>query len=1848
MGITRKSRLVDDELQYPSLFPFYFGQMPKSEAFQEVWYHGDTLPPEFVFNHGLKAPGTSVDIYQHAFPTKGYTFKESGFINTHLTIDAAQNYPTRHINNFIYQVKPQKNAYDITHFLPKWVTQGWIDAEVALLHMNEFEMAVPGKIKGTDITGAWPIETRVNLDPEFEGTVFEELFTSTRGKFIPNNTLAAKAPYWISKGTYYAGRAFSLVATANDGYNLGQSIGKSLERRDPSPFLKETFRIASAWSGAAIGGAIGTGTGLFVGSPGGPALSATTSFVFGVSGAGLGYEYGSHLSEEAYKLIESQFTSDGPNLKYARNLTTAQLTERRQAFDIRQSPDSVSRKTLMSNQNNKENSAKLSIESTVIPPIQIPEPGLPTIPESIPLPNFFNQSTNQSESTPNPEMELNKLETAIETEIQELDNALSSMPDKIPTAPSETKEDKDSKFESLVLKGIAIAEGVYELQQLKYQGDAFKQRKNEIIQTIKQHSEQLAFHVDLIKYQHSHYAPYEIQQQIYSALYGHVNSLLSTRRKHVNNLKNEITQIRGRISEFNQFSLRIDNQLDTIQQAQLKISASLKKLKFSYAAGISSTLLKVSSVLFPALFTGFAPLAKLASIGLDIFAQHQQRQLQKKVNRLTNRANQNEATGHQLGALSGLVEQHTVESESALKQFFHAYISSADLASQEIIDAIDIRSTELHNDSTKEESTIKQLEVDQGKLEKTLKTLIEKNKKNKNDADIASTKAKIEAVKIKITLHQGNITNIGKEETELTDARKKATNLSFIIDNAYKRNQEQENREYGDLPEDEREKRHDYKTAIQLDHQKILADIQDQMQPFFDTTSGLVSLARAGEQLKIPGFSHLVKAAESTGLLLGTYVHIKAMQKEAPKLIDAIISRAQGDITQGIMEHYTAKNFASYFIAPSLHCAANLLNLFLVLSGHGQTQPIIDMLQAVHSDLTQQIASSGENVIQHLTQEITAAKYELSASFHTSFASLHQLAIQTQDSLYKMTRLINNNTAHAQLETVLKRQSSKAVQDLETRVLEKLQYLEHAASTVLASPSLTIEQTQIFIHTLNIALEHAYDSNFNDALDLGPESFERLRDPIAFISYFATHLEYNPETSLPNVRLLFAITNLFELLMHTLKQKNSESTLLTLHLETLSENIKNATGEIRNFLIFLYNHPLWVTFLLHQIDDAFKQIQMLFENKISEHQNSYVTHANNTRHALLKNQETALTKLLTQAWNLTGSKKFKLAELMNYPVGIALFENQANDTFPNKNGTTSNLGNSLDPVLGFYFPSLNGTSIKNKSTLYFDEEKNALIENNPSGFIFTKAASLPQTVIMKSPLAIITTSERACIETRYDYYLEDDLHTYADVTKISYYQFGRDITPTKYNTKHMQDQVISQQIAIFKSTYVKPSLWWGPQANNWNYCLPTWGIIRTHMKSYNDTYDTKLHNHFNNYKNFCIKYVAELSTNKSPDQLMVVSTNPQLTPLILDSAYIKLFSNKAIRELYELETLGHCVVQVHYTFTHNTNTDYFDLKLIYHFNTTQCIERLIATFNYATVDAYRHSANLTADNLNEFLILALYGTNNVMTGLAGHESCALDSKYMVAPMEIPFPGLLANKGSAVLHFNCFAYTPAVAKDLTTYYNTSQISTLLEPFIQQPQITLCNDIIALTLKNDPKKISRDAAAQSVLADPLYLKLKLKIFELYETLASTLGLLADITPDQTTDLINQVLTLRSPLILFEIANTNFANFSDDLQQFSINENDSQELLLQLAGGYQPNKLATFVNRPSQPEIPVSTSLTALTRWKLSASNSKTTRKDDETESKEQDLPPSAKHPFFAAKYQKTMADYKSKLQVNEHRR
>ena len=251
-------------------------------------YRGDCRAPGTIFCDGFSARGANLDLALHTYGE----LNDSAHISTTTELAVAKRFSlSGSLGNqgYVYEINPQKNAVDIVQ---KFAAQ---NNDYVNEYVNaEKEMAVPHKIKNTDIKGAWLIEEKTPIDSNW--------IPVQRKEYIPNPHYVA--PFSKTRQVLkITGHGLTVVGVFVDGVNLYLAYQQGLRDGSHESIITETTRVVGGWSGAIVLGTACSQAGSIYGAFLGPIGSLIGGAACGLMGSIAGYYAGGTFSVKLKEFI---------------------------------------------------------------------------------------------------------------------------------------------------------------------------------------------------------------------------------------------------------------------------------------------------------------------------------------------------------------------------------------------------------------------------------------------------------------------------------------------------------------------------------------------------------------------------------------------------------------------------------------------------------------------------------------------------------------------------------------------------------------------------------------------------------------------------------------------------------------------------------------------------------------------------------------------------------------------------------------------------------------------------------------------------------------------------------------------------------------------------------------------------------------------------------------------------------------------------------------------------------------------------------------------------------------------------------------------------------------------------------------------------------------------------------------------------------------------------------------------------------------------------------------------------------------------------------------------------------
>ncbi len=273
------------------------GKLVDSEI--STGYRGAVRKPGTIYQTGFESHGSKMDLFKHVNPVGENYWNQSGYVSTSASRDVAVGFPKgARGTSYVYKIQLPPNAVNVGARLPGIVPDTF-NAEDLAIFLEEREMAIPRKIKPSDIEGAWKVKItseHTYSDPDWDDASCTRTLSE---KFIPNPGFNRRLTMSnvLSSGWYQGLRTTARGATALglgvDVVSFYRSVVGSRATGNYDYVVNETARVVGGWSGAAAFGAAGAEGGVIACGLGGPLGWAGCGFVGGLAGAIVGYKAGS-------------------------------------------------------------------------------------------------------------------------------------------------------------------------------------------------------------------------------------------------------------------------------------------------------------------------------------------------------------------------------------------------------------------------------------------------------------------------------------------------------------------------------------------------------------------------------------------------------------------------------------------------------------------------------------------------------------------------------------------------------------------------------------------------------------------------------------------------------------------------------------------------------------------------------------------------------------------------------------------------------------------------------------------------------------------------------------------------------------------------------------------------------------------------------------------------------------------------------------------------------------------------------------------------------------------------------------------------------------------------------------------------------------------------------------------------------------------------------------------------------------------------------------------------------------------------------------------------------------------
>jgi len=273
------------------------GKLVDSEI--STGYRGEARKPGKIYETGFQSHGSNMDLFKHVNPVGEQYWNESGYVSTSVSREVAIGFPKGARGfSYVYKIQLPPNAVNVSARLPDIVPDNFHPEDLAIF-LEEREMAIPKKIKPSDIEGAWKVKItseHTYSDPDWDDASCTRTLSE---KFIPNPDFNRRLTMSnvLSSGWYQGLRTTARGVTALglgvDTVSFYRSVVSSRATGNYDYLINETSRIVGGWAGAAAFGAAGAEGGVIACGAGGPVGWAACGFVGGLAGAIVGYQTGS-------------------------------------------------------------------------------------------------------------------------------------------------------------------------------------------------------------------------------------------------------------------------------------------------------------------------------------------------------------------------------------------------------------------------------------------------------------------------------------------------------------------------------------------------------------------------------------------------------------------------------------------------------------------------------------------------------------------------------------------------------------------------------------------------------------------------------------------------------------------------------------------------------------------------------------------------------------------------------------------------------------------------------------------------------------------------------------------------------------------------------------------------------------------------------------------------------------------------------------------------------------------------------------------------------------------------------------------------------------------------------------------------------------------------------------------------------------------------------------------------------------------------------------------------------------------------------------------------------------------
>ena len=360
-------------------------------------------------------------------------------------------------------------------------------------------------------------------------------------------------------------------------------------------------------------------------------------------------------------------------------------------------------------------------------------------------------------------------------------------------------------------------------------------------------------------------------------------------------------------------------------------------------------------------------------------------------------------------------------------------------------------------------------------------------------------------------------------------------------------------------------------------------------------------------------------------------------------------------------------------------------------------------------------------------------------------------------------------------------------------------------------------------------------------------------------------------------------------------------------------------------------------------------------------------------------------------------------------------------------------------------------------------------------------------------------------------------------------------------------------------------------------------------KDYDDTLKNFITQYFEYFPSLSVQNISNINGKFAHVDIsngtFVPSLKGNLLPLIFPKSYLDSLSGYGLlQRLMEAEKNGLGYVLPYYDLVPNEENNSYQLCICYRWHQElkqyDCLSFIVAEFDSLTVNAFKKVIfNESGDdyyytlNLNEFLIIATYGSPSEHIGLACDQSCDLTDHGAICPVELPFIGLykiLEKMPDCSFKLDHKKYNVNSAKKLQEFIEGKCKVEDLHLFINQYKGASCLNNVTCLLSagyndflNAIQQSMEDEDDQ--LKENLWLEFTKKmapIYHSYEIIISAIKLIANIDYYSAASKLEEDLGITHPrkieLLFQEAATEDLLKFLKKSQKFEFEPEVAEKLL------------------------------------------------------------------------------------------